>query len=728
VAPSPLLARRSLSRRFEALDLPLAEFRRAAKAGEGSLNDAYLAGVAGALRLYHEQLGVRVRELPAAIPISTRRDDDPAGGNHWAGAQLALPIGEADPRARMQRIRELVLSARAEPALNALNVAAGLIDLLPTSVLGALMTNVKGVDVQASNVPGPAHRMYLAGAEVVRSYVFGPLPGPALMTVLYSQSGVCNLGVNCDAAAISQRDTFAQCLREGFDEVLALGRPGAVAERRPAHAIGAEQASPLLASPRLPGTVAEIEAAPAGPQVAAFFDLDGTLLAGYSGQAFAMEGLRQGELGAAGFARMLRVSLEGTPGAARFAELLRLGGEMWRGRGVDELEELGERLFRQKLLDTLHLEGRELVAAHQRRGHTVVLTSSATRFQVAPVARELGIEHVLCNDFVAEDGRLTGEPTLPILWGEGKASAAQAFARERKLDLARSYFYADGNEEAPLMHLVGNPRPTNPQPELERIAARRGWPVLRFTTRAPLGAAGTLRNVAGIASLVPAAVGGLALGALRDKQAGVEFTAQRWLGSWFAAAGVTLRVHGEEHLREPRPAIFIWNHVNNFDALMVAKLIEGKVVSVGKKELENAPIVGQLGKLMGTAFIDRADTASAVAALKPIQDRLADGYSVMIAPEGTRRGSGGLGPFKKGAFRMAMAGGVPIIPIVIRNALDVAPTDAALLRPGTVDVAVLPPVSVADWKHGELAERIEGVRQLFLATLASWPSSDAAGE
>jgi putative phosphoserine phosphatase/1-acylglycerol-3-phosphate O-acyltransferase len=93
----------------------------------------------------------------------------------------------------------------------------------------------------------------------------------------------------------------------------------------------------------------------------------------------------------------------------------------------------------------------------------------------------------------------------------------------------------------------------------------------------------------------------------------------------------------------------------------------------------------------------------------------------MIAPEGTRLDTTEVGPFKKGPFRIAMAAGIPIVPIVIRNAEVVAARDSNTFNAGKVDVAVFPPISTADWTHDNLAERIAEVRQLYLDTLSSWP-------
>lgn len=142
---------------------------------------------------------------------------------------------------------------------------------------------------------------------------------------------------------------------------------------------------------------------------------------------------------------------------------------------------------------------------------------------------------------------------------------------------------------------------------------------------------------------------------------------------------------------------------------------------MGKKELESDPIAGTLGKLMDAVFIDRDDTESAVAALKQVEDLTRKGLSIVIAPEGTRLDTTTVGPFKKGPFRLAMAAGIPIVPVVIRNAEAIGSRDSTLMNPGTVDVAVFPPISVQDWTVDDLGDRIAGIRQLYLDTLADWP-------
>ena len=107
--------------------------------------------------------------------------------------------------------------------------------------------------------------------------------------------------------------------------------------------------------------------------------------------------------------------------------------------------------------------------------------------------------------------------------------------------------------------------------------------------------------------------------------------------------------------------------------------------------------------------------------MKQAEELARKGLSVVIAPEGTRLDTRSVGPFKKGPFRLAMSAGVPIVPIVIRNAEVVSARDSSTLHPGTVDIVVYPPISLDDWTLDDLVDRIAEVRQLYVDTLENWP-------
>lgn len=224
--PSPLLRRRSLSSRTDAIYLKLSDLRTAAKAAGGSINDAYLAGLCGALRLYHEALGVPIATLPMAVPVSLRSDSDPAGGNRFTGINLAAPVGVVDPGIRIRRVRTQMTRKREEQALDIVGAMAPVLSLLPDTVLESMAGSIVGSDVQASNVPVYPGDTYIAGAKVLRQYGIGPLPGVAMMVVLMSRSGYCTITARYDRASIIDPALLQRCLLAGFDEVLALGGDG----------------------------------------------------------------------------------------------------------------------------------------------------------------------------------------------------------------------------------------------------------------------------------------------------------------------------------------------------------------------------------------------------------------------------------------------------------------------------------------------------------------------
>ena len=477
---------------------------------------------------------------------------------------------------------------------------------------------------------------------------------------------------------------------------------------------------------RLPGSVAEVEASPRGPKVGAFFDLDGTLVAGFTGVIMTRDRFRRREIGVGEFLGVVQAALNHQLGRADFEQLIYRGASMMRGRSLDDIDELGERLFVQHIVSKIYPEMRELVRAHQARGHTVVLSSSALTVQVEPVARFLGIDNILSNRFETDDhGTLTGGVLKPIIWGPGKANAVQKFSADHDIDLKKSYFYADGDEDVALMYLVGNPRPTNPEGKLAAVAAKRGWPVLRFSSRSGSSPASALRTLAGVASMAPVAAGAIGVGLLAgSKRRGVNFFTSNWGSLLLTATGVNLNVIGEDNLTAQRPAVFIFNHRNQADPVIAGALVRDNFTSVGKKELEKNPLTATLGKVMDAAFIDRENPKAAVEELKKVEELARKGLSILIAPEGTRLDTTEVGPFKKGPFRIAMAAGIPIVPIVIRNAEVIAARDSNTFNPGTVDVVVYPPIPIDDWTVDNLSDKIAEVRQLYLDTLKNWPRDD----
>jgi hypothetical protein len=171
-----------------------------------------------------------------ALPISLRAANDPLGSNRFAGARIAAPVGELDPRNRIRIIGERTRAAREEPALNFMDVLSPALSRLPAALVATMTERVtRSIDLQASNVRGLERLAYLAGARVERMYAFGAAPGPAAMVTLMSYHGTCCIAVNVNAAAVPDHELFIRCLEEGLAEVTAL----ASQPRQPAAARGA---------------------------------------------------------------------------------------------------------------------------------------------------------------------------------------------------------------------------------------------------------------------------------------------------------------------------------------------------------------------------------------------------------------------------------------------------------------------------------------------------------
>ena len=222
---SGLFRHRSLSRRLDTIEIPLADLKAASKAVEASVNDAFLSGLIGGFRRYHEAMGVAIEQMPVGFPISLRTSDDPMGGNKFAGSQYAAPVAEKDPVERIRHIQRFVRQTRAEPALDVMIRILPVVTHLPMAAVAKLLVGFTvAQDAQISNIPGIPFPVFLSGAEVTHYWPFAPAPGCAMMIAMLSHNGRCCIGINSDRAAVTEPELLADCLREGLDEVLALGK------------------------------------------------------------------------------------------------------------------------------------------------------------------------------------------------------------------------------------------------------------------------------------------------------------------------------------------------------------------------------------------------------------------------------------------------------------------------------------------------------------------------
>ncbi|HEX6886904.1 MAG TPA: wax ester/triacylglycerol synthase domain-containing protein [Candidatus Nanopelagicales bacterium] len=262
---SPLMHGRSLSTQMAVIQVPFSPFKAAARQAGGTLNDAFMAAVAGGLAAYHEAHGSPAEYVRVNMPVNMRTSDDAADGNRWVPARFPMPIDSGDPVTRIMRLSPILKQARTEPALVVSDTVYRLLAALPqaaaTTVAGGMM---KGVDVACTNVPGPPIGLFTAGAAVQAIVPFAPKSGAAANVGLMTYHGVGFVGVNVDTRAIPDAGAFIEHLRAGFDQVLAIADPQAHARigvhsgAEPEHAAHAVLREQLR---HMPGALAE----PVGP-------------------------------------------------------------------------------------------------------------------------------------------------------------------------------------------------------------------------------------------------------------------------------------------------------------------------------------------------------------------------------------------------------------------------------------------------------------------------------
>lgn len=453
-----------------------------------------------------------------------------------------------------------------------------------------------------------------------------------------------------------------------------------------------------------------------GPHIAAYFDLDRTLINDFSVKRFLRTRLLSGDTTATEYLTQFMTAMFFSFGNRDFEFLSKVSALGVRGIPEKVFAELGQYVFDEFLFNTIYPEARELIKHHLEKGHKVVIISAATLYQINPIAKELGIEDIYGTRLEVQNGKFTGR-IAEMCWGEGKARAARTFAKKNDIDLTKSYFYSDSFQDYPLFKIVGKPVATNPDNTLSQVAFENDWPILRFDKPGEKPIVDGLRTGLAAATIYPSAMLGVVKGLMtlsKQEAANTTFSTIGDLGTRFA--GLQISVKGKRNLTDYRPAVFCFNHQSAADFFIIMKLLRNDFTGIAKKELERTPI-GPVFKALGAIYIDRSNKANAIAAMKPAVEALKNGISIAIAPEGTRSGTPELGEFKKGAFHLAIQAGVPIVPIVIKNAYKAISKGSFMLHPTHIEVVVLDPVETALWKVKNIDKYVEEVRNMFVSEL-----------
>jgi putative phosphoserine phosphatase/1-acylglycerol-3-phosphate O-acyltransferase len=415
---------------------------------------------------------------------------------------------------------------------------------------------------------------------------------------------------------------------------------------------------------------------------AAFFDLDRTLISGASGPVFSAAMRELGLLGAPLPGEQLMYGVFNRFGENMISMMLaRQAARLARGQPQRTVQLAGEHAA-----DPLLLMVRPLVDGlldeHRGAGRLLVMATTTPADLVRPLAARLGFDDVVATRYgVGDDGAYNGGIDGPFVWAHGKLAAVTQWAEQHGVDLSASYAYSDSIYDTPLLSAVGHPFVINPDPRLRLAAASRQWPTLELGS--------------------PSSNGGGRANLGRDLQRlGMQLVHPEVLMPF-----ARFDVAGEDLVPATGPVILVANHRSYFDSAAIGVLIArtGRAVRfLGKKEVFDAPVVGQLMKAMGGIRVDRGTGSDEP--LKAAAEALEAGDMVALMPQGTiPRGPAFFEPELKGrwgAARLAAMTHAPVVPVGLWGTERVWPRSArvpnvlTVTDPPEIRVRVGPPVDL----------------------------------
>lgn len=425
---------------------------------------------------------------------------------------------------------------------------------------------------------------------------------------------------------------------------------------------------------------------------AAIFDLDRTLVVGATGPILGSVLREHGVLadrsipGEGVVYRLFDLIGETRPSML----LTRQAARAAAGWDREAVREAG-RVAAERLMSVVAPYARQTIEGHRAAGDRLVMATTTPLDLVEPLAERLGFDAVVATRYRAVDGRYVGEIDGPFVWGKGKLAAVSEWAGISGVDLRSSHAYSDSFYDVPLLSEVGHPTAVNPDARLAAYARVRRWPVRRFD--APPG-------VPKIAGIEPQQV---ALSVVRPE-----------LLPW-----VRLDVEGTESLPEAGPAIVAANHRSYFDPVAIALALgrRGRPLRfLGKAEVFDAPVVGQLARSLGAIRVDRGSGSDEP--LREAAAALEAGEVVAILPQGTiPRGRAFFDPVLRGrwgAARLAEMTGAPVVPLGLWGTEQVWPRSSKVphlwnvTSPPTVRIRVGEPLVLDEPDPTAATDRIMG--------------------
>lgn len=176
---------------------------------------------------------------------------------------------------------------------------------------------------------------------------------------------------------------------------------------------------------------------------------------------------------------------------------------------------------------------------------------------------------------------------------------------------------------------------------------------------------------------------------------------------------MVVNVKGRENIKKKTSYIVLTNHQSAYDIFLIYGWIGIDIKWIMKKELKKVPGLGFGSKAVGHIFLDRSNSRSALESLNEARKRLVNGTSVVFFPEGTRSKTGNPGVFKRGAFKLALDLGLPILPITLIDTRKILPAGSMNILPGRVKMIIHEPIEISSYDEHSMQELIERTREII---------------
>ena len=189
-----------------------------------------------------------------------------------------------------------------------------------------------------------------------------------------------------------------------------------------------------------------------------------------------------------------------------------------------------------------------------------------------------------------------------------------------------------------------------------------------------------------------------------------------WARSLVLAGGVRTHIHNPERIEQQAACVYVVNHVSWYDVFTLASVLP-RWSFVAKAELRRIPVFGRGAEAVGTIFVERQHREAAMQMYEKAVVRIREGASVVVFAEGTRGDTYALRPFKKGSFVLAIAAGVPIIPVVIMGTREVMARGSYIVHAGTVNLHFLEPIPTVGLTYSDRDRLIAQVWSSMASTM-----------